>query len=260
MPGPEIKQLGRLIRIYRSQPLGWKDFFFLILPGALAVIIPLAYGYTRFRTAHLGYGPVAAQLWSRPWYVLALVALSVFIVAAIARIQSTRQFVAVHEQGLYLALNRKAMLRWGEIAGVSLKSTRYHLLGKQFKENYSGTLYPNTGKSIHLSDAIQNLPELLSLLKARLYPRLLPHLQANLESGQWLFFGPLAIQKDGLKLTGTGLLSRSQSIAWTQVAHIDVSSGYLVVELSDKTSRKLPVSKIPNIELLLQLIRMGVNS
>ncbi len=254
------QQLGRVIRIFRSLPLGWRDVWFLLLPGALAVVVPLLYGYNRFRSAYTVHGPVPADQWSRPWYTLALIALCVFFIAAHLRIRVSHQFVAVHEKGIKVVLDQRRILRWEEIAGVSTQSTRYHLLGLQLRERYAGILYPNTGKPIHLNGAIQGVAELLSMLKARLYPRLLPNLQENFENGQWLYFGPLAIQKDGIKLIRKGVFSSKQTITWSQVSRIQVRLGYLVVELSDKTSQKIPVSNIPNIELLLQLIQMGVNS
>jgi len=231
----------------------------LILPGLCVVGLPLWYGFMRFRMAQAGYGPVAANLWSRPWYALAIVSLGIFIFVSIVRIRQTWRFVAVYDKGLRLSLKRKQSLRWEEIAGVSMETVRYHLAGIQLGSGYSGVLFPNRGKPIALPGAIQDLPELLTLIKARLYPRLLPHLQANLESGQWLYFGPLAIQKEGIQISGASAFDRKRSVDWAQVERINILSGYLVVELSDKTTHKLPVSKIPNIELLLQLIQTGVN-
>lgn len=259
MPNHTPKSLGHPKHIFRYPPLGWKDVLFLILPGTVGVCLPLWFGFSRFRMAQAGYGPVAANLWSRPWYTLAVIALVVFIFISIARIRRAWRFVAVHEQGLRLSLKQTQSLRWEEIAGVSMETTRYHLAGIQLRLAYSGVLYPNAGKPIALPGAIQNLPELLTLIKARLYPRLLPHLQANLESGQWLYFGPIAIQKEGIQISGKGTFDHPRSVDWSQVVRMNILSGYLVVELSDNTTHKLPVSKIPNIELLLQLIQTGVN-
>ena len=259
MPTHPHINLGRLNRIFRYPPLGWKDVLFLILPGTCAVGLPLWFGFSRYRMAQADYGPVAAMIWSRPWYILAVIALAIFMLASLARLLRAQRFVAVHEKGLLISLKRHQSLRWEEIAGVSMETARYEIAARQFGLIYSGVLYPNAGKPVNLPGAIQNLPELLTLIKARLYPRLLPHLQANLESGQWLYFGPVAIQKEGIRLSNEGLFDHKRSVEWAQVVRMDVLSGYLVVELSDNTTHKLPVSKIPNIELLLQLIQTGVN-
>lgn len=232
----------------------------LILPGGLAVLLPLFYGYGRARYGAEHFGVVAAEHWSRPWYILASIACGVFLLVAIIRIRDSRKSIAVHTGGLRLNLAKKQSLLWEQIAGVSTESVRYEFLGIILEPRIRGVIYPNTGKPIRLTNAIQELPELLSVLKAKLYPRLYPDLQANLKSGQWLHFGPLAIQSKGIKHLNRGLLKQDQSIPWSQVKHVDVNSGFLVVELSDQPRLKLPVSQIPNIELLIQLIQLGVNS
>jgi len=232
----------------------------LILPGSVAVFAPLIYGFSRYSYAIGQFGPVAAERWSRPWYILAVVAALIFLFAAIIRIRTSRHSIAVHQNGLRLLLGQEKYLLWEEIAGVSTQATRYHFLGISFDPNIQGVIYPNTGKPIHLNNAMQNLPELLTLLKAKLYPRLLPHLQTNLNNGQWLHFGPLAIQQKGIILIGRSTPRPTQPIPWSHVTSVNVDSGFLVVELSDQPCLRLPVSKIPNIELLLQLIQPGVNS
>ena len=253
------KSLGGLIRVFRHRPLGWIEAVSLILPGGLAVLTPLFYGFGRGRYAASYFGPVAADQWSQPWYILAGLAFVIFLLAVIYRLRRSRQYVAVYTGGLRLSLAERGVLRWEQIAGISTDTISYHFLGISTQSHLRGVIYPNTGKPIHLSNAIQDLPELLTILKAKLYPRLLPNLQANLNSGQWLHFGRLAIQNRGIKLLGH-MLKQDQTIPWSHVTHVDVNSGFLVVELSDRPQVKLPVSQIPNIELLIQLIQLGVNS
>ncbi len=257
-PSPR-KTLGTLIRVFRHRPLGWIEALSIMLPGGLAVLLPLFYGFGRARYAAGNFGPVAANHWSMPWYILAGVAFVVLLLAAIIRIRKSGRFVAVHANGLRLNLGKKQALRWEQIAGISTETVRYHFLVISSSPRMRGVIYPNTGKPIHLSNAIQDLPELLTMLKAKLYPRLLPNLQANLDNGQWLHFGRLAIQDKGIKLLNH-MPKQDQPIPWSHVTHVDVNSGFLVVELSDRPQLKLPVSQIPNIELLIQLIQLGVNS
>ena len=240
--------------------MGWSDAVTLILPGSLGVLTPLLYGLARARYGFINYGPVAADHWSRPWYLLATIAYLIFTFVAISRIRASRRYIAVYERGLVLNLGRKNILGWDEVAGVTTESVRNQFLGISSRPYVQGTIYPNIGKPVRLDNAIQNLPELLTILKAKLYPRLLPHLQSNLRSGQWLHFGLLAIQHKGIKLLKKHKPNRAQPIPWSQITHINIESGFLVVELSDRPRLKLPVSQIPNIELLLQLIKMGVNS
>jgi hypothetical protein len=253
------KTLGGLIRVFRHRPLGWIEALSLLLPGGLAVLTPLIYGYWRARYAARYFGPVAAAHWSRPWYILAGIAFLVFLIAAIYRLWQSRQYAAVHAGGLRFNLTKRGALRWEQIAGISTDTASLHFLGISTRPRLRGVIYPNTGKPIHLTDAIQDLPELLTILKAKLYPRLLPNLQSNLNDGQWLHFGRLAIQKKGIKLLNH-MPKQDQPIPWSHITQVDVDSGFLVVELCDRPQLKLPVSQIPNIELLIQLIQLGVNS
>jgi len=253
------KTLGGLIRVFRHRPLGWIEALLLILPGGFAVLTPLFYGFGRARYAARYFGPVAADHWSRPWYILAGIAFVVFLLAATYRLWRSRQYVAVHTGGLRLNLAGQRALRWEQIAGITTDTVSYHFLSISTRPHLQGVIYPNTGKPIQLTKEIQDLPELLTILKAKLYPRLLPNLQANLNSGQWLHFGRLAIQNRGIKLLNH-MPKQDQPIPWSHVTHVDVDSGFLVVELCDRPQLKLPVSQIPNIELLIQLIQLGVNS
>src|SRR5512144_142244 len=93
------KPLGGVIRIFRHRLLGWIEALLLILPGGLAVLTPLFYGFGRARLAARYFGPVAADHWSRPWYILAGIALVVFLVAVIFRLRKSRQYVAVYAGG-----------------------------------------------------------------------------------------------------------------------------------------------------------------
>ena len=261
MPSHATNNLGSIIKVFRYQPLGWSDAARLFLPGSLAVLIPLLYGLSRARFGILYYGSVAAEHWSRPWFLLAMIAASVLVFAAISRILASRRYLIAYERGLVLNLGgKKYTLRWEEIAGVTTETIHKRVLSISLRPNVQGVIYPNIGKPVRLDNSLQDLPELLTILKAKLYPRLLPHLQSNFQSGQWLHFGLLAIQDRGIKLLNQRKPKLARPIPWSHVAHMNIESGFLVVELSDRPRLKLPVSKIPNIELLLQLIKLGVNS
>jgi hypothetical protein len=260
VPSSNSKPLGASIHIFRHRQLGWLEALTLMLPGGLAVLLPLFYGYGRARFGTERFGVVAAEQWSRPWYLLACIAFIVFLLVAIIRIRDSSKYIAVHIGGLRLNLGNNRSLSWEQIAGVSTETVRYEFLGIKWSPRMRGVIFPSAGKPIRLTNAIQDLPELLSILKARLYPRLYPDLQANLHNGQWLHFGPLAIQRKGIKFLNHIRFKQEQPIPWSQVTHVDVNSGFLVVELSDQPRLKLPVSQIPNIELLIQLIQLGVNS
>jgi hypothetical protein len=101
---------------------------------------------------------------------------------------------------------------------------------------------------------IENLPELITRLKAHLYPRLYPALQAGFLAGRAVAFGPVSVQAQGLRMR-----PHNQAITpWSEIRRVTVRSGELMVELKHlqkgNSLARIPVAKIPNLELLLKLI------
>ncbi len=245
------KSLGPLLALSRRHPLRWIDFFTWIALGIVSVLLPLLYGFYRRNNAYKNFGPVAATIWSRPWFVLALFALIVFLILAIYRLLLTRRFVAVHKRGVRLSLSKQKTLLWAEIAGIATNTTQYQFIGRSLITRHFALLYPNIGKPIHLDNSLQELPELLTLLKAKLYPRISPVLQSDFNQGKWLHFGPISIQQNIIQIN-------KKQYAWSDVEHISVNRGKLNIYTNPETKHTLPVSKIPNIELLLQIIQQEV--
>jgi hypothetical protein len=199
----------------------------------------------------MNFGPVAATLWSRPWFVLAFTALFVFLILAIYRLLLTRRYVAVHKRGVRLGLSKQRTLLWAEIAGIATTSTQYQFFGRSMRTRNSAILYPNIGKSIHLDDSLQDLPNLLTHLKSQLYSRISPILQSDFNQGKWLHFGPISIQQNTIQI-------HKKQYIWSEVEQISVNRGKLIIKANPKSIHSLPVSKIPNIELLLQIIQQEV--
>jgi hypothetical protein len=241
------KSLGPLITIYRHRPINRRDLYLIALPGVLAVLIPLFYGYSRAVYATDKFGPAAAWKWSKPWYIFSIAALIVFTSLILHRMQSSRRFIAIHENGLYLSLSDRQMLLWEHIAGISSAFVKYDFLGVNIRSRYLAMLYPNIGSSISLDNTLPNFPELLSRIKAKLYPRLFPSLRKNFQSGQWLYFGPISIHKQGIKINNNQYI-------WLSINKIDIQSGYLSIDFEEGRSYRVSIKDIPNFELLIELI------
>jgi len=259
MKSPNPRPLQSPIAVYRFRPFQRRDIFTLIFPGILSVMTPLIYGYQRANYAYTQFGPVAAGNWSRPWYALALFALLVFLFLSLFRLIQVRYFVAVYKKGLHIRFGSTQVLRWEQIAGVAFRASQRHFLGIPFHLRYHAVLYPGSGKPIDLPGGINNLPELVSHIKAHLYPRLLPEMQSSFQAGKWLYFGPIAIQQSAIKL-GAGARAAQRSLPWSVVDQLRVQSGYLVVELKNGPRQRLPVSQTPNLEILLDIIQSGVSA
>ncbi len=251
------KNLGTQIAVYRCRPFGGIGFKLLLLWGGLSVLAPLGYGFYRAMYAYTKYGPVAARFWSRPWYLLAGVALLLFIILLGQRLRRARHLVAVHQNGLRLHLSRRQELLWGHISGIAAGAVESRLLGKTLRLRHRAELYPAIGAPIRLDDGLENLPELITRIKANLYPRLLPDMRQAFKEGKRLYFGALSISPAELRLQKKG--SQPIIIPWEEVEEVTVQAGVLVVKAKDNAGIRLPVARVPNLELLLQIIQSGVN-
>lgn len=274
------KSLGPLLAAYRAPPIKQRHLAVFALLGLLFVLAPLSFGLYRGYYGLTHYGPVAAVTWSRNWLLGSLVAFILLMLLGLHRLVASRRRIAVHAHGLELAGFRRPLfellpfttpytLMWSQIEGIAAQAFQDHFRGRPKPVRYRAVLFPRAGKPIRLHgidlqpdhpDSAGELSELISRLKASLYPRLLPKLRAAFSAGEWLSFGPLAIQRQNIRFAR----AKNQPLAWNQVKSITVKSGCLVVELHKDSlaspRHQYPVSQIPNLELLLQIIDQGVKS
>lgn len=252
------KDLGALVAVYRGRPLAGWGLISLLAPGLAGVLAPLGYGLWIVREAYPHYGPVAAEQWSRPWFLLASIAVLAFLLLFLYRLHQARQFAAIHENGLRwrngLLGGRK--LRWEEITGIACGEIRETFLGLPIARYPQVFIHPSVGKPHPLGKHLQRMPELIAALKANLYPRLQPGLQEMFTGGKWLFFGPIGVQARELR-------ARRQRISWSDISQIRVHGGYLWIDLKSPAGSgaplQFPATQIPNIELLIHMIEQGVN-
>src|SRR5690606_27836264 len=95
------KDLGPLVAVYRGRPIAGRGLVSLLAPGLAGVLAPLGYGLWIVREAYPQYGPAAAEQWSRPWFLLASIAVLAFFLLFLYRLHLARQFAAIHENGLH---------------------------------------------------------------------------------------------------------------------------------------------------------------
>jgi hypothetical protein len=245
-----------LIASYRCRPLRLLSLVGILLLGGLAVAAPLLYGYYRAQYALQYYGPVAAQVWTRPWWLLAGLAFVAALALLLLRLFEHRKRVEVHANGLVVALSRRQFLPWDNLSGIASGVTQTRFLGLPLSTRYQATLYPGMGKPLRLRRTVENLPELLTQSKAALYPRLLSRLEEAFSDGRELYFGSLRVDREELQITDRKPVQ--PPIPWEKVRCIAVQSGWLVVETEPGESTRLPVAEIPNLELMLQIIQSGV--
>lgn len=255
-PAPDL--LGHVVATYQVHR-GLRAPLWL---GAPAVLAPLLYGAERARYGYANFGPVAGETWSRPWFLLATLALAAFSLWVLVRILQERHLVSVHRLGLRVRtpLSKMILLPWDQIAGISTSLTEDYFLGLTMRKGMRARLFPNMGSPIPLDERLPNLPELISHIKVRLYPRLLPVLKETFEAGRWLYFGRVAIRKEELRVYRSSRISGKPRLrlSWDQVDKIDLQCGFLRIhsrESQPSRPYRIAAGDIPNLELLLQMVR-----
>lgn len=253
---PSPKSLGPQVADYRSRPFSRRSSKAVLVLGVLAVLAPLFYGLYRAQYAAAKYGPVAAQHWSRPWYLLSGLAFLVLCLVLLIGLVRGQRYVAVHKYGLRIRLSRRKQYAWADLSGVSTGVVQTRLFGTALRTQHQAVLYPTVDPPVKLDNLLEDLPELLTRIKANLYPRLLPGMRQAFKEGKTLYFGPVAIRRDELLVEDHD--GKSRLIPWSEIDSINVQAGMLVITNQKKAKIRLPVARVPNLELLLQIIQSGV--
>jgi hypothetical protein len=266
--------------VYQTHRLRFSNLGGLLFCGIFVVVLPFALGLTRLYNGYTRYGPAAGFAWGTPWLAFAVLAFFAWLVLLVRKLQFPHYKIQVNKNGLQFEGYRAAQkvlglgntLSWDMFSGITVET-----IGKKIRNDPQGNeisslkvaLLLSDGKKINLFESgdrrggLKNLSELVSRIKANLYPRLMQKYNSAFSAGQVLTFGPVSVQRQELRIQIHHRGKYSSSIPWDQVRHITVKSGYLVVELIQSPDpvqyqRRFPVSQIPNLELLLQIIKENV--
>lgn len=246
--------LGKRLTIYRGRPIGLITWILLFIPGGMVIIFSYLYGTFLARNAYLEHGPALALIRAQYWFVGATILLILLVVYFIYRLLLSLQRLEVFDRGILQRnlLLRKASFRWGEFAGISSSATAIKLGEKNIQTVPRGKLHLKNGKSINLTKRYQNIPQLVKLVKSKIYPLLWPILKSDFRSGKLIHFGRISLDNKHLLISKT-------KIPWSSVYRIEAKSGFLVIELRDDSSHQAPISSLSNPELLLKIVDWGIS-
>jgi hypothetical protein len=259
---------GRLVATFTERPT--HKWTLLVIIGMSCFLVSLANGIWSSKNGYTTFNPSILTDWFQPWIIIALLALSAVCLLLVAILGFKPRYVSIYQKGLRwrLAKQPERFIPWEEIAGIAAAFTQEHFLGIPLQRRYRARIYPTQGSPIELKENLQNLPQLITQLKTSLYPHLLPKLEKIWDGGQWVYFGSLAVHLHALSLADhlparyfLDALTTGQDwrqVPWVQVKSVSVKAGFLVVELQNADNHRIPVSQIPNIELIFQLIHQGV--
>ena len=227
------------------------------LTAGLFTCVILISGF-RYIYGYIYFGLAAAVAWSRIGFITASVLFLIWTLLFVRRFFTSS--VYIHTNGIsLLKTGRKPItLNWHQIGGISFHQEESSILFLHFSKSHA-VLNPNQGKSIKLNDFCvnANIPELITIIKAKLYPILEQELIKQFKSGQRLYFGKISISLTTCKIG-------DDEYPWNDIKQINILGGslYLTLQPSSKLSKvkqdKLTIfiKHILNPELLLKIAQL----
>jgi hypothetical protein len=245
--------LGHQLARFTDRPLTCREVLWLLSLGISAVLGAWIVGIWRYIYGYAHYGPSAATAWSQPWFLLAALTSIAFLWLAFFRLLRAHRTLAIYQHGLRLQrdLGRSYTLAWKDLQGIRYTGIQERFLGLPWRQRHHARLLLSGGKSIPLPP-LQNFPQAVEAIKKQLYPHILPRLRNQLRAGKPAQFGPLSLHQHGITL-------RKRRIPWKQITHIQLTKGFLVIELAANRSVRISLDRLPNPELILHLVDLGVN-
>jgi hypothetical protein len=251
-PQSSSLDLGTHIATFRGRPIDGPTWIFVFLPGALVITVFFLYGVILAVMTYQQHGPALAIARSQAWILFAAILFLLLAAYLVYRILISLQRIRVFESGLQ---RRSFFLQvriymWAELSGISSSATRLTILGKPISTTPAGKIFISTGRSIDLSGSYQGIPKLIKIVKSKLYPLIWPQIKSEIRSGRAVNFGHITVRKEGMEVS-------KRTLPWESISRLHTEAGFLVVELHDNSSRKVPTINIPNLELLLETVNWG---
>ena len=246
------QNLGSPIAVFRGRPIDAPTWVFVFLPGALVITVFFLYGAVLAVTTYQQHGPALAIARSQAWFLFAAILFLLLAAYLIYRVLISLQRFRVFESGFQQRsfFLRVKFFRWAELSGISSSATRITILGRPISTTPAGKIFLSTGRSIAIPHSCQGIPKLINIIKSKLYPSIWPQIKSEILAGRKVNFGRISVKKEGMHIS-------RRTIPWDSIARLFTEGGFLVVELHDNSSYKVPAINIPNLELLLETVNRG---
>jgi hypothetical protein len=209
--------------------------------------------------AWFNFGTAVAVKWIHPWVMISLF-FGLFWLMLLINARMGKKAVMLFQKGFSIWRNGKKTLPfyWHEISGISFAQEEWRFMQIQKSRNFA-KFHLKQGRTYNLLQycPVEHLPELITFIKAKIYPHLEPDLRRMLWNGDTINFGELAISQDSLSF-------KNCNFPWNQISSLDIRDGALLVLRRNSARKsptnsviKIPVKVIPNIDLFLPLSRIA---
>jgi hypothetical protein len=198
------------------------------------------------------YGLAALARWVSVWAWGAGL-LTLTACAGLLRVIFLRkEWVRIYPSGLAVrGSGGIVFVPWDQIHEMEVRLVRYGLPVFTARQEAALLLRYGVRGQLRLTHALDGFDSVVQRVKQETYPRLLGEYIHAFNAGGVVAFGPI-------RLTGDGIAGRRRLISWQQLDAVSLERGVLRLTQNRDgrhSTISFPASRIPNIDLCLQLIQ-----
>lgn len=227
----------------------WGLQFILGLLSLFGVLILLAIALARMSRAYTSFGPAAVPAWGQALLTQSVI-LFIAAVMLLAEYTIRRKYgLLINKEGLtfYRPFFSEVFIPWISVQGIAFAQDQF---GNSKKRESRAVLWLDAEQQVSLKRYVhpRDLPGVVTRIKAELYPQLELRYRNTLQGGGYITFGAIALNRYGITL-------HNHPYTWDQIGKITIDNGQLTVVLRNQRALRQDIIDIPNLEVLISLIR-----
>lgn len=251
-----ISNFGLLETVYQQRrPSYWGSVgAWLLCMAGMAVVGALGYyGEPLARSHGVEMVAVAATMLGSFGFILlgflGPFLLSLYVIVNWLHVKP--EFIAIYKDGLAKLANGKVtVLRWQEIQSIYENNVLLTGIFSSFARRCF--LATTDGQTVDFNHFYDNYDQLLATVTERVYPHLSEEIAGQFGRGEEVCFGPVKVDHGGITIG-------SLTSAWNQISDYRLSNGSLVLFAKPFGSVSIPISAVPNFDLLAAVFKSQLN-
>jgi hypothetical protein len=224
----------------------------LSILGFLGMLVIIIIGFFRWRFAMNHFGPAAVWRWINPTLWAAMGLGLIGLLSLFLRIHAGQLEIQLSPMAITYREGRNLkVFRWDEVNRIYITSIRYGILKLSWSRKTEAILHFHDGQRLRIQQSFEKIETLLEKTKQYVYPILFNRYRNAFNRGNPIPFGPII-------LTPQGIVNGRKTLRWQELGEIDLQGGFLhlrPVQKSRGAKHSIPVHRIPNIDLCMQLLQ-----
>ncbi|MGA9532447.1 MAG: DUF6585 family protein [Anaerolineales bacterium] len=247
-----IRESGAQLGSYRLRVglrvLQWTSIVVGLIGGGGSTAV----GVWRWTLAYTHYGPAVVWRWSLPWFLAAMGLAPAFFLGLLSYWRNRKLRLDLYPSGLIFRRGSHAWsLAWQDIRGLQHASSWLGFPTSSAGRTTSLLIETFDGNRIRIPRELDQFEQVVGEIKGRVYPRMQRAFSAAFNQGKTLHFGPIQMNRDGLRVD-------EHPLDWSQIDSASLQHGELVLYGAGgarSASLAVTANRIPNVDLCYQMIQ-----